>query len=243
MSFSLRTAARRAIAGPSTRCFSTSVSVANQKKKQAPKQKVTHSPDALPLSEAVRVLRALEIANPSSAYTLELVTKLEKGAAPLRGRVALPTDPRRVSDVIVVFASPDSPAAQVARDAGAHVVGGEELFDKILKEDIKPTKVLSTPHLVPLVAKSLARFLGPKGLMPAAKRGTVADGAELAKAIKDLAGTVDWKSDKHGIIRSREWCWRECVTDWNSCRPHELLAPHGRGERPRPHRLRQGDLG
>jgi large subunit ribosomal protein L1 len=202
----LRTAARRAIAGPSSvRALSTSAPVLNQKKKKAPKQNVLHSPDAMPLAEAVRILRALEIANPASAYTLEMVTKMTKGGAPLRGRVALPTDPRRVSDVIVVFASPDSPAAQIAREAGAHHVGEQDLFDKILKEEIKPTKVLSTPAAIPAASKALARFLGPKGLMPAAKRGTVVDGAEIGRLIKEIGGTVDWKSDKFGIIRSRKF--------------------------------------
>jgi large subunit ribosomal protein L1 len=70
---------------------------------------------------------------------------------------------------------------------------------QILSEKILPTKVLCTPALLPRITKLLSRFLGPKGLMPAIRRGTVTD--DIAKAVRTIAGTVDWKSDKEGIIR------------------------------------------
>jgi len=53
------------------------------------------------------------------------------------------------------------------------------------------------------VSRQLARFLGPKGLMPSAKRGGVGEGEELGKRIKEAGGTLEWKADKLGVIRAR----------------------------------------
>jgi large subunit ribosomal protein L1 len=173
------------------------------------------------LSEATRVLRvsvylyhhyrksrklipqALEISNPSSAYSLTLTTHHSKSSLPLRGRVQLPLEARRAPEVILVFAEPSSPSFDAATAAGAHIIGGEELFPKILSGEIQPTKILSTPGMMPAVSKSLARYLGPKGLMPSAKRGGVGEGEELGKRIKEAGGTLEWKADKLGVIRAR----------------------------------------
>ncbi|RSH86976.1 mitochondrial 54S ribosomal protein mrpl1 [Saitozyma podzolica] len=160
------------------------------------------NPDAMNLSEAVRVLRALEIANPSSAYSLTLNTRQSKSSLPLRGRVALPTDARRSPEVILVFADPSSPSADIARSAGAAFVGGEELFPQVLSGEIAPTKVLATPGMMGAVQSKLARFLGPKGLMPVAKRGGVGEGDELAQRIKEAGGLMEWKADKLGVVRA-----------------------------------------
>jgi large subunit ribosomal protein L1 len=146
--------------------------------------------------------QALEISNPSSAYSLTLSTRISKSSAPLRGRLALPTDPRRSAEVILVFADPSSSSAQLAKSAGAAYVGGEELFARILNGEIVPTKCLATPGMMPAVASKLARFLGPKGLMPVAKRGGVGEGEELAKRVKEAAGGMEWKGDKLGVVRA-----------------------------------------
>lgn len=200
-------------AGPSTiaaasRFISTSSPVAANKKsksKSKAKAKVkVENPDALPVAEAVRVLRALEVANPASAFSIEVLATLQPGAV-LRGRVSLPIDPRKEADTIVVFVDPGSPAAKAALEAGAHHVGNEDLFPKILSGEIVPTKCLATSGALGGVTRNLARFLGPKGIMPAAKRGTVADGAELGDLVRNMAGTMEWKADKQGYIRSRKW--------------------------------------
>jgi large subunit ribosomal protein L1 len=181
------------------------------------KKKIVN-PDAMELSEATRVLRvsyyrytttlstnsqALEISNPSSAYSLTLTTHHSKSSLPLRGRVQLPLEARRAPEVILVFAEPSSPSSDAATASGAHIIGGEELFPKILSGEIQPTKILSTPGMMPAVSKSLARYLGPKGLMPSAKRGGVGEGEELGKRIREAGGTLEWKADKLGVIRAR----------------------------------------
>jgi large subunit ribosomal protein L1 len=65
--------------------------------------------------------------------------------------------------------------------------------------------VLATPDLVPQIAKALARSLGPKGLMPSAKRGTVVEGEEEMKtAILEAQGAMDWRGDRNGVVRTGE---------------------------------------
>ncbi len=59
---------------------------------------------------------------------------------------------------------------------------------------------LSTPNLIRPITPLLGRFLGPKGLMPSERRGTVTD--DLTDYIRRLKGTSEWKGDKHGIIRT-----------------------------------------
>lgn len=71
---------------------------------------------------------------------------------------------------------------------------------QVLSGEISPTKVISTPAMLPTIAPKLARFLGPKGLMPVAKRGTVRD--DVAEAIAEARGLLDWKGDKQGHVRA-----------------------------------------
>ncbi|KAI5453754.1 hypothetical protein NCC49_005568 [Naganishia albida] len=162
------------------------------------KQKVVVNPDAMPLREAAHVLKALSVASPFSAYEIEILTKFDKSAPPLRGRMSLPRDPRKKEETVLVFAEGD--AAADAKAAGAAFVGGEELIPKVLSGEISPTKVISTPAMLPTIAPKLARFLGPKGLMPVAKRGTVRD--DVAEAIAEARGLLDWKGDKQGHVRA-----------------------------------------
>ncbi|ODN99552.1 50S small subunit ribosomal protein L1 [Cryptococcus wingfieldii CBS 7118] len=159
------------------------------------------NPDALPAEEATKILRALEVAHPKSTYTLTLTTKSHKSALPIRGSFNLPLDPRRTSETILVFAEPSSSSAAMAKEAGAAYVGGDELFEALLSGKINPTRCLATPGMMPTVTRSLARFLGPKGLMPAAKRGGVAEGEELVERIRDAAGKMEYRADKAGTVR------------------------------------------
>ncbi|RSH81111.1 mitochondrial 54S ribosomal protein mrpl1 [Apiotrichum porosum] len=211
----LRSAVARATAGPSTaaRTFATSASVAakgsgkgkdksNVTKGQLKHKNAPPDPEAMKLADAIRVLRALEIANTGSAFSVQVKTFTNKHTIPLRGRVHLPTDARRKPDVVVVFADPDSPSSEAAIAAGATHVGSDDLIPKILDGTIEPNIVISTPTLLPQVTKSLARFLGPKGLMPNAKRGTVGEGQALAQLVRNAAGSVEFKANKIGYIRN-----------------------------------------
>ncbi|CAG8504576.1 9018_t:CDS:2 [Funneliformis caledonium] len=144
---------------------------------------------AIPLVDAVNVLKAHETTYPNRTLELHVKTKLEKGKAPIRGSISLPKSiAKKVS--WMVFAK--GAKAEEAKAAGAHVVGGEELIAEITEGTFNIgniDKCLSTPELYTSVTK-IARILGPKMLMPMAKRGTVTD---------DIAGTIQRMDDKHSF--------------------------------------------
>jgi len=112
----------------------------------------------------------------------------------------LPRAPKKAtkSDRILVFA--EGRAATAAKAAGADFVGGTELIDDVVSGKIHATLVLATPTLVRAIAPKLGRVLGPKGLMPAERRGTVVD--DPATYITNLKGSNQWAGDKRGTIRS-----------------------------------------
>ncbi|MFP4128480.1 MAG: 50S ribosomal protein L1, partial [Desulfonatronovibrio sp.] len=87
-----------------------------------------------------------------------------------------------------------------AREAGAEEAGGEELVEKIKQGWLEFDKAVATPDMMAQVGK-IGRVLGPRGLMPNAKTGTVT--FDLGQAIKELkAGKVEFKVDKAGIVHA-----------------------------------------
>ena len=153
------------------------------------------------LEEAVDLLKEMEkILQRNFDETVELAMRLNVDPRyadqMVRGSVVLPHGlgkPIRV----VVFAEGED--AKKAEEAGADYVGGDELINKILKEEWTDFDVaIATPEMMPKVAK-LGRILGPRGLMPSPKTGTVTKNVE--QAIKEAKkGRVEFKVDKAGNI-------------------------------------------
>ncbi len=113
----------------------------------------------------------------------------------VRGSVLLPHGTGKKVRV-VVFAKGDK--EKEAREAGADVVGSEDLVEKITKGWLEFDRVISTPDLMGMVGK-LGKILGPRGLMPNPKAGTVT--FDLAKAIREVRqGRVEFKVEKAGIV-------------------------------------------
>ena len=113
----------------------------------------------------------------------------------VRGAVTLPNSLGK-EVIVAVFADGDQ--AQEASKAGAEHVGMDDLAEKFTKEEITADVVISTNAAMKVVGK-LGQVLGPKGLMPNPKVGTVSD--DVASAIKNVkAGQVRFRTDKNGII-------------------------------------------
>ncbi len=115
----------------------------------------------------------------------------------VRGSVVLPHGTGK-SPRVVVFAKGDK--AKEAEAAGADVVGAEDLIKKIQEGWLDFDKAVATPDMMPLVGR-IGKILGPRGLMPNAKTGTVT--WDVAKAVKDIkAGKVDFKVDRAGVVHA-----------------------------------------
>ncbi|KAK7058620.1 hypothetical protein VNI00_002256 [Paramarasmius palmivorus] len=151
----------------------------------------------LELTEAVNVLRAVEVASPKAMYELFVKVELGSGIAVPKGRYKLPkTAKAGAEETIVVFA--EGRQAEEAKKAGAHIVGGPELIDGILSNRIRGTTYLCATSLIRAITPRLGRFLGQQGLMPSERRGTVTD--DIAGYMQRIQGTEEWKADKHGNI-------------------------------------------
>ena len=99
---------------------------------------------------------------------------------------------------IAVFAKEEK--AKDAKDAGADYIGTDDLAAKIEKNEVKIDRVIATPDMMAVVGK-LGKVLGPKGLMPNPKLGTVTN--EIKKTILDIkAGLIEFKADKSGIVHA-----------------------------------------
>ncbi|MBF0343950.1 MAG: 50S ribosomal protein L1 [Nitrospirae bacterium] len=116
----------------------------------------------------------------------------------VRGFVVLPHGTGSIVRVLV-FAKGEK--EKEARDAGADIIGAEDLVEKIQKGWLDFDKAVATPDLMGMVGK-LGKILGPRGLMPNPKTGTVT--FDLTRAINEIkAGKVDYKVEKAGIVHMR----------------------------------------
>ena len=148
-------------------------------------------------SEAVSVARVTGSAKFDS--TVEVALKLgvdpRKADQMVRGTVILPHGTGKTARVIV-FAT--GPAAEAAIAAGADEVGGAELIEKVAAGYTAFDAAVSTPELMGQVGR-LGKVLGPRGLMPNPKTGTVTP--DTAKAVNDIkGGKIEFRVDKHANV-------------------------------------------
>lgn len=151
------------------------------------------------LLEAVTI--AKELANTKFDETMDISVRLgvnpTKADQMIRGSVTLPKGTGKIRS-IVVFAKGDK--VKEAEDAGADVVGGEDLVAKVAGGWLNFDVAVATPDMMGQVGK-LGKVLGPRGLMPNPKSGTVT--FDLAKAIGEIkAGKVEFRVDKSGNIHA-----------------------------------------
>ncbi len=127
--------------------------------------------------------------------SLQINNKQKKNEINLRTFVNLPSGSGKKIMVAVVC---EDSKAQLAKDSGADIVGGDDFIEKIKAGELNFKKLICTPSMMIKLSK-LGKVLGPKGLMPNPKLGTVTD--DLKKAISDAKlGQVEIKNDKDGNI-------------------------------------------
>lgn len=151
------------------------------------------------LEEASGIVK--EISNARFDSSIDLAVKLgvdpRKANQMVRGSVSLPHGTGK--DVrVLVLCNPDKEAE--AKEAGADFVGLDEYIEKIKGGWTDVDVIITTPNVMGKVG-ALGRILGPRGLMPNPKTGTVT--MDVAKAVQDVkAGKIDFKVDKYGIIHA-----------------------------------------
>lgn len=159
--------------------------------KQVERQKLHSVTDAIKLVKTVAFAKFDE--------TIDLAFRL--GIDPrhadqmVRGAIVMPSGTGKKSTVIVITAGEKLAEAE---KAGADIVGGEDLIAKIAGGWMDFDRVIATPDMMGKLGK-IARVLGPRGLMPNPKLGTVT--TDIAKAVAEQkAGKVEYRADKNGIV-------------------------------------------
>jgi len=150
--------------------------------------------------EAVKLVK--ETSTTKFDSTVEVAVRLnldtKKADQQLRGAIVLPKGTGKTAKVLVI-AKGDK--ANEAKDAGADYVGDTDMLDKIEKENwFDFDTIIATPDMMPALGK-IGKVLGPKGLMPNPKTGTVT--MDVAKAVEEVkAGKVEYKTDSFGIVHA-----------------------------------------
>ena len=148
--------------------------------------------------EAIKLIK--EVSNTKFDATVEVAMNLnlnvKKADQQLRGAIVLPKGTGKSARVLVI-AKGDQ--AKVAKDAGADYVGDADMIEKIQKENwFEFDTLIATPDMMPALGK-IGKILGPKGLMPNPKTGTVT--MNVKQAVEDAkAGKLEYRTDSYGNI-------------------------------------------
>lgn len=153
-----------------------------------------------PVDQATKVVK--DLATAKFDETIEVHVRLgvdpKKSDQTVRGTVALPHGTGKTVRVAAITQGDKSMAAQ---EAGADVVGGEELIERIAGGWLEFDAVVATPDMMAAVGSKLGRILGPKGMLPNPKAGTVGpDIAAIVEALK--AGRIEFRADKTGVVHA-----------------------------------------
>ncbi len=131
-------------------------------------------------------------------YDIHIKLRTKKDGPIIRNQIRLPHAVK--TDIkVAVICPPDSPAAAQAREAGAAYVGEDEIFARVKEGNIDFDRCLAVPASLPKLAKEgLPRILGPRGLMPSVKLGTVVD--KPGPAVRNMMGGSMYR-ERAGVIR------------------------------------------
>ena len=148
--------------------------------------------------EAISLVKETSITKFDSTVEVALKLNLDtkKATEQLRGSLVLPNGTGKTKKVLVIA---KGEAAKEAKDAGADYVGDDDMIEKIQKENwFDYDVIVATPDMMAALGK-IGRVLGPKGLMPNPKTGTVTP--NVSKAVSDIKkGMVEYKTDTYGNV-------------------------------------------
>ncbi len=150
------------------------------------------------LADAIEALRPYcsKKFDESLEIAIRLGVDVTKADQNIRGMLSLPNGTGKTVRVAVFTVN----SVDEAKKAGADVVGGEDLIEKVAAGEINFDRVIATPDMMPKMSK-VARVLGPKGLMPNPKLGTVTNNVAEAVATAK-AGQIEYRAEKKGIIHA-----------------------------------------
>lgn len=150
-----------------------------------------------PLAEAIQLVKGTSIAKFDEAVEVHVNLGIDpkKSDEAVRGTVVLPHGTGKTKRVAVIT----STKAKEAQEAGADVVGGEEMIERLKAGKVDDFDVLvATPEMMPKLAPA-AKILGPRGLMPSPKTETVT--VKIKEAIENIKkGKVNFKNDPQGVV-------------------------------------------
>ena len=152
-----------------------------------------------PLADAVKMVKERAVAKFDETIEVSVNLGVDPRHADqmVRGVANLPNGSGR-SARVAVFARGDR--AEAAKKAGADVVGAEDLVEQVQKGTIDFDRCIATPDMMPLVGR-LGKILGPRGLMPNPKVGTVTN--DVDQAVRDAkGGAVEFRVEKAGIVQA-----------------------------------------
>jgi large subunit ribosomal protein L1 len=152
------------------------------------------------VEEATNLVKS--IASAKFDETVEVHVRLgidpKKSDQNVRGTVALPNG---TGKTVRVLALTKGEGLNAAEAAGADIVGGDELVQKIAEGWLDFDAVVATPDMMAAIGSKLGRILGPRGLLPNPKSGTV--GLNIGEIVKSLkAGQIEFRNDKTGVIHA-----------------------------------------
>ena len=185
------------------------------------------------LSDAIDTIKTLKSAKFDETVEIALKLNVDPRHADqmVRGSVVLPAGTGKKVRVAVI--AKDAKADE-AKNAGADIVGSDDLVEEIQKGNMNFDVLIATPNLMGLVGK-VGRILGPKGLMPNPKTGTVT--MDVAQAVNNAkSGQVNFRVDKQGNINaglckvsfSKEQLWDNVSTFVKAINKHKPAAAKGR---------------
>ncbi|MCR4581566.1 MAG: 50S ribosomal protein L1 [Bacilli bacterium] len=167
-------------------------------KKYVEASKLVEANKAYSLDEAVELVKKTSITKFDSSIELAMKLNIDtkKADQQLRGSLVLPNGNGKNKRILVLA---KGSAAEAAKKAGADFVGEQDLIDKIAKENwFEYDVIIATPDMMPLLGK-IGKVLGPRGLMPNPKTGTVT--TDPARAVEDVKkGMVEYRADQYGNI-------------------------------------------